>query len=102
MSARYKFVCTACKFDCICSIGRERTGNCLSVPMICRQCKDVAEYKVTDPLNLFSSYLGNLSCRVCHSGDYLAQWDGITCPQCQKPMRAIGTNIDGIKPDRYY
>lgn len=102
MPARYKFVYPACKFDCICSIGRERTSNCLSVPMVCRQCKDVAEYKITDTLSLSSSYLGNLSCRVCHSGDYLEEWDGITCPQCQKSMRAIGTNVDAIKPDRYY
>ncbi|MDH6504955.1 RNA polymerase subunit RPABC4/transcription elongation factor Spt4 [Polynucleobacter sphagniphilus] len=99
MGSRYRFVCPSCKFDCICSIGRERTGSYLSVPMICRQCKDVAEYKVTDPLSLSSSYLGDLSCRVCHSSEYLDEWDGITCPQCQKPMRAIGADVDAKKSD---
>jgi hypothetical protein len=102
MSAKYKFVCPACKFACICSIGRERTSNYLSVPMICGKCKDIAEYKVTDPLSLSSSYLGNLTCRVCHSNDYLEEWDGITCPQCQKSMRAIGNNIDPRKPGIFY
>lgn len=100
MSVRYRFVCPACKFDCICSIGREKTRNYLSVPMLCRKCKEVAEYRVTDPLSLSGSYLGDLCCRVCDSGDYLEEWDGISCPQCQKPMRAFGNDVDAQKPDK--
>ena len=100
MPARYKFICPACKFDCICSIGREKTGNYLSVSMLCRKCKDVAEYRVTDPLSLSASYLGDLCCRVCDSGEHLEEWDGITCPQCQKPMRAFGNDVDAIKADK--
>jgi hypothetical protein len=100
MPARYKFICPACKFDCICSIGREKTGNYLSVSMLCRKCKDVAEHRVTDPLSLSASYLGDLCCRVCHSGEYLEEWDGIACPQCQKPMRAFGNDVDAQKPDK--
>ena len=100
MPARYKFLCPACKFDCVCSIGREKTTSYLSVPMICRQCKEVAEYKVTDPLSLSSSYLGDLCCKICGSGEYLAEWDGITCPQCQKSMRAFGSDVDAEKPNR--
>ena len=101
MPARYKFICPACKFDCICSIGRERTGSYLSVPMICRQCNDVAEYKITDLLSLSSSYLGDLSCRVCHSSEHLDEWDGIACPRCAKPIRAIGSDVDAEKSERY-
>lgn len=101
MSARYKFNCRSCKFECIGAIGIERAANYSIVPMVCRQCNDVTEYKVGGPLDLTGFYRKSLSCRVCHTGDYLDEWDGITCPQCKKPMRALGQNIDGVKPDRY-
>ena len=100
MPARYRFVCSACKFDCICSISREKTGHYLSVPMVCRRCKDVAEHRVTDPLSLSASYLGDLCCKVCHSGEFLDEWDGITCPNCQKPMRALGSEVRTQKSDK--
>ena len=74
----------------------------LSMPMICRHCKDVAEYKCTDPIGSSRSHLGGLPCITCHSGDYLDEWDGMTCPKCDKSMRALGRDVDALRPDRYF
>lgn len=71
------------------------------MPLVCRDCKDVAEYKFTDPIGLNEPYPGGLTCKTCHSSDYLDEWDGMTCPKCDKAMRALGRDLDAEKPDRY-
>ena len=101
MSARYKFVCRSCKFRHILSIGRERGANYLSLSMLCRQCKDVAEYKLTDPIDLHRLNYAWLTCVTCHSSDYLVEWDAMSCPKCDRLIRVIGWDLNSEKPNRY-
>lgn len=99
--ARYKLVCRSCNFQCISSIGREWGANYLSLSMLCRQCKLVAEYKFTDPIDLNRLNYSRLTCITCHSSEYLVEWDALSCPKCNKLIRAIGCNLNSVKPNRY-
>jgi hypothetical protein len=28
----------------------------------------------------------------------LSEWDGLTCPHCQMKMRALGGDVDAVRP----
>jgi hypothetical protein len=32
----------------------------------------------------------------------LMEWDGLTCPHCNKSMRALGADVDAEKPYKHW
>jgi len=102
MLPTYKFICIACRYECLGSIGREVFPQYSNVVMVCRACADISTYKKPNRVGIDDYYDHDLVCKNCHTSKDLQEWDGISCPHCQKPMRATGANIRAHKPQRYY
>lgn len=102
MNPAYKFICRSCKFECISSIGGERGPHYSTVVMLCRACKDIDTYKLPTKVGINDLFDKDPVCKHCHSAENLIEWDGLSCPQCQGPMRALGSNIRAYKPPKYY
>lgn len=102
MAAIYRFMCRSCKHECVSSIGSEASTHFSTVAMACSACADISTYKIPNRIGIDDSFDHRLICKNCHSGEHLKEWDGISCPHCQKPMRAVGSDIKTLKPRRDY
>ena len=100
--ARYKFVCRSCKFECISGIGKEVGLQSSKIVMVCKACSTIGSYTVahSSSANVDIDFIP--SCINCHSSNHLVQWDGLTCPHCNKNMRALGGDVDAERPFKYW
>ena len=92
--ARYKFICRSCCFECVGSIGREVGHHSSKVTMVCKSCSTIGAYTVAHPVSLNTQISQSPACFTCHSSSQLSEWDGLTCPRCNKTMRALGGDMD--------
>jgi hypothetical protein len=83
-------------YQCISPIGIEQTLSMTRIVMHCNKCKELDTYAM-------QSYdsVNNLICKSCGAVEYLMPWDGITCPNCEGRIRAIGSNVDIPKVSRF-
>ena len=95
--ARYKFVCSSCRFECISGIGREVGLQSSRVVMVCKSCVAIDTYTVARPGSINTELSTSPACTSCLSNKDLAEWDGLTCPHCQMKMRALGGDVDIAK-----
>ena len=95
--ARYKFVCSSCRFECISGIGKEVGLHSSKVVMVCKSCATIDAYAVAHPGSINTEISISPACTSCLSSQHLAEWDGLTCPHCQMKMRAIGGDVDAEK-----
>jgi len=102
MGARYKFVCISCKYQCICGIGTEAGPQSSEVAMVCSSCAEVDVYTIPNLGNINTELSRMPACQHCGSVDYLKLWDGLTCPHCNKHMRAIGSPVGTKRPFKYW
>ncbi len=93
MSARYRFSCKGCGFQCVGSFGVEKTVYHTKLVRFCRNCHSVDSYQVSNLAGLTEK----LICNTCRTSKFLEEWDGLTCPLCASKLRAIGSDVDKIK-----
>lgn len=99
---RYKFACRSCKFECVSSMGKEVGPYSSKVAMVCKSCSTIDEYIVALPGGINSEFSKIPVCKHCSSSAHLIEWDGLTCPHCNKSLRALGADIDGEKPYKHW
>ena len=99
---RYKFACRSCKFECVSSIGKELGTYSSKVAMVCKNCSTIDEYTVALPGSINTEISKVPVCKHCSSSAHLTEWDGLTCPHCNRSMRALGADIDAEKPFKYW
>ncbi len=92
MTARYRFACRACGFNCISSFGMGSDVYFTHVVKFCQKCHAVAEYTVPNSIGLSE----RLNCSQCNEANSLKDWDGIICPLCKKALHASGRDVDGL------
>ena len=92
--AGYKFICRSCSFECVGSIGREVGYHSSKVTMICKSCSTIGAYTVDHQGGIDTNISKLPACFTCHSSSQLSEWNGLTCPRCNKTMRALGGDID--------
>ncbi len=90
MTARYRFTCRGCGFNCISSFGKERDVYVTHVVKFCQKCHSVARYTIPNSMGLSE----RLACTQCQESDSLKDWDGIVCPLCGKGLHASGRDVD--------
>jgi Zn finger protein HypA/HybF involved in hydrogenase expression len=72
------------------------------MPMVCKHCKRIDLYTKVHPGGNQHSISNPPVCAGCHSSEYLHEWDGLTCPKCNKYMRALGGDVDAEKLFKYW
>ncbi len=95
--ARYKFTCRSCSFEYVGSIGREVGYYSSKVTMVCKACSTIDAYTAAHPGSLNTQISQSPACFSCCSRDHLSEWDNLTCPRCNKTMRALGGDMDAEK-----
>ncbi|CAM3697130.1 hypothetical protein B0G85_1623 [Polynucleobacter brandtiae] len=98
---RYQFKCSACKHECVGSIGAEHGINCSKVSMLCGQCEVIDIFTVPKKGSIDHMLVSDAICKSCGSDKHLKPWDGLTCPHCKGAIRAIGPDVDIPRPSRF-
>jgi len=93
MSARYRFSCKGCGFQCVGSFGVEKSVYHTKFVRFCRNCRLVDSYQISSLVGLAEK----LVCNTCRTSKFLEGWDGLTCPLCSSKLRAIGNDVNKIK-----
>lgn len=98
---RYQFKCGSCQYGCIGSIGVEQGIHSFKASMLCGECKEINSYTISRKGGIDDKIENESMCKSCGSDKHLKIWDGLTCPKCTNPIRAIGYDVDATKSSRF-
>jgi len=95
MGNSFHYKCPNCDLRATCSKAVDRGFRIQVQPMFCSKCKTLKNIHIGNYEELNNKVLIHAViklCKTCNSGEFLNEWDSISCPSCKDTNMLIANS----------